>query len=147
MMIIIDKFDGPYGFLSNFSKSPIVYHGKHWPTAEHLYQSLKTADQNYQERIRLSSSPDEAKRMGRNVMLPIDWAKRKIVSMHLCVFLKFIQNRQLYKKLSLTKAAYLIEGNIWHDNEWGDCKCEHCRSISGKNLLGIILMKVRDELC
>ena len=40
----------------------------------------------------------------------------------------------------------LIEGNTWHDNYWGDCSCNRCKSKSGENMLGILLMELRDKL-
>jgi hypothetical protein len=40
-----------------------------------------------------------------------------------------------------------LEGNNWHDNTWGNCLCDKCKGIEGKNLLGNILMQVREELC
>ena len=40
----------------------------------------------------------------------------------------------------------LEEGNYWHDNEWGNCYCMKCLTIPGKNKLGKLLMKIRDEL-
>jgi len=48
--------------------------------------------------------------------------------------------------LLATLDAELIEGNAWHDNFWGDCFCEKCRDIEGLNVLGNILMRIREEL-
>lgn len=63
-----------------------------------------------------------------------------------CIRLKFRQHPKLKKKLLGTGDAVLIEGNTWHDNIWGDCSCPKCWNIEGKNLLGRILMQVREEL-
>ena len=40
----------------------------------------------------------------------------------------------------------IVEVNNWHDNWWGDCICggNRCKE-KGKNHLGIIITKVRDE--
>lgn len=59
---------------------------------------------------------------------------------------KFSRNTNLKKLLLDTKDAYLIEGNWWHDNYWGDCYCPKCSKTLGKNMLGTILMRVREEL-
>jgi len=59
---------------------------------------------------------------------------------------KFKQNSELLKLLIATKPHDLIEGNYWHDNIWGDCLCSRCKNIKGQNLLGKILMEVREEL-
>ena len=45
-----------------------------------------------------------------------------------------------------TAPAPLLEGNYWHDNYWGDCKCKTCEKTEGQNKLGRILMIVRKEI-
>jgi Lar family restriction alleviation protein len=52
----------------------------------------------------------------------------------------------LKQKLIETKGNKLVEGNVWHDNYWGDCKCHKCKNKKGLNKLGKILMKIRHEL-
>lgn len=53
----------------------------------------------------------------------------------------------LQNLLRKTKGFKLIEGNLWHDNHWGSCTCKKRRvcQLPGKNILGILLMKIRDE--
>lgn len=50
------------------------------------------------------------------------------------------------EKLLATGDAELIEGNYHHDNLWGSCMCEKCKTKTGQNRLGRILMQVREEL-
>ena len=52
---------------------------------------------------------------------------------------------ELRKMLISTHPHELIAGTTWHDNEWGNCSCERCKNIPGKNKLGKILMKLRAE--
>jgi len=59
------------------------------------------------------------------------------------VGMKFEQNKDIKDLLISTKGYELIEGNNWHDNIWGDCDCPKCENITGKNLLGKVLMLVR----
>jgi predicted NAD-dependent protein-ADP-ribosyltransferase YbiA (DUF1768 family) len=59
---------------------------------------------------------------------------------------KYRQNPHLRAALLATGDAELEEGNWWHDNTWGNCKCERCCGVEGYNMLGNILMKVRKEL-
>lgn len=60
--------------------------------------------------------------------------------MYLVVKSKFEQNSDLKDKLIATGDEYLEEGNTWNDTYWGVCRGK------GKNILGKILMRVREEL-
>lgn len=141
----IDRFRGAFAFLSNFMQSPIAFSGRTWPTVEHIFQAAKTLDENKREQIRFASTPAKAKQLGRKVKLRPDWEGVKQEVMLKSVRLKFKQYPELRKRLLRTGDVPLIEGNLWHDNIWGDCYCPRCRGIKGENLLGQILMKVRKE--
>lgn len=142
----IKRLRGQYYFLSNFHYCCLIYNGKIWKSLEHLFQAMKTEDKYEREIIRMMSSSAAAKTRGRKVKLRKDWDKRKKALMLLLVRLKFKQNDKLRRKLLDTDFAYLVEGNNWHDNYWGDCFCSKCKNIKGQNHLGVILMKIRKEL-
>ena len=145
-MTIINRFDGEYAFLSNFAHRPITFKGKTWVTVEHIFQAAKTLDEDMREQIRIASTPGKAKQIGRTVHLRPDWEQIKQEVMLKCIRLKFRQYPGLKERLLSTEDAVLIEGNTWHDNIWGDCSCQKCRERKGENLLGQILMQVREEL-
>lgn len=140
---IIKEFTGYYKFLSNFCNSPIQYKDKIYPTAEHLYQALKTKDESIRDNIRTARTPIIAKNMGRCVKLRDDWEEIKDKLMYMVVRLKFIQNGLINSLLCNTGDTRLIEGNYWHDNYWGNCTCLKCNKIQSNNQLGKTLMKVR----
>jgi ribA/ribD-fused uncharacterized protein len=106
--IIIDSFNGQYEFLSNFVYSPIVFLGKTWSTVEHLYQALKTSDKSERNTIKQCITPEEAKRIGKNIKTPPDWEHIKKDIMLKCVRLKFRQNANLADKLQKTRGSYFI---------------------------------------
>ena len=143
---VIDKFDGEYAFLSNFSNS-ILYDidGIEYPTVEHYFQAQKTLDFNTRLAIAAAPTPGKAKRLGRHVYLRADWNDVKIDIMRDALIQKFM-DKKLQKKLVDTGDAELIEGNWWHDNFYGDCHCEKCRDIIGENHLGKLLMDIREKL-
>ena len=141
----IAVFDGDYAFLSNFYESKIVYKGITFPTVEHAFQAAKSLSEEEQAAISIAKTPSIAKRLGRKVLLRPDWEEIKEKVMYECVKEKF-KEPVLREKLLNTHPAELIEGNTWHDNYWGDCSCEKCKNIKGKNSLGKILMKVRSEI-
>lgn len=137
----INSFSGAYAFLSNFEPSPIYYDGFSYPTVEHAFQAAKTLDMterktNFTEK----QTPGQAKRNGRKVNLRPDWEDVKVPIMYELLLLKFTTHPELASKLLSTYPAILIEGNYWHDTFWGICDGV------GLNMLGKLLMKVRDTL-
>ena len=60
--------------------------------------------------------------------------------------LKFTMNIDLGNRLIATHGHVLVEGNTWHDNYWGDCRCAKCVKWPGLNKLGRILMMTRDKI-
>lgn len=144
--MVITDFDGQYYFLSNFTYSPFILNGKEYETVEHYFQSMKTTNLTIRDRIRTCGHPRFAKKFGRQTQLRIDWEKVKYTVMQQAVRAKFKQSLRFANLLKATHPYELIEGNTWHDNIWGDCHCDRCKNIIGQNLLGKILMEVRDEL-
>ena len=142
---MIDSFSNQYEFMSNFYNAPIIYDGLTYRNSEAAFQAQKLANKNEREKY-CAYSPSKAKLEGRNCTLREDWEHIKYQVMYDIVKAKFVQNSNLKKLLLATENEELIEGNWWHDNYWGDCKCDKCISKVGKNKLGMILMQVRNEL-
>lgn len=142
---MINKFEGKYEFLSNFYPSRITIDSVSYPTVEHAFQSAKT--RSFLKRIEISKldTPREAKKAGRQVELRSDWETIKDQVMYDCLKEKF-KIKELKEKLLATGNEELVEGTTWHDNYWGNCSCEKCRNIEGKNILGKTLMRLREEL-
>jgi len=132
----------PYGFLSNWFASSIFLKGKIWPSVEHYYQAQKMNGTEYEELCRRLRSPREAYEMSRRPDIPIrsDWDQVKDDVMYEAVFAKFIQNPDLGEQLMATVDSDLIEASPI-DNYWGIG-----RDGNGKNMLGKILMSVREKL-
>lgn len=143
---IIGEFVGPYRFLSNFYYSPLKISGIVYPTVEHAFQAAKTLDLDEKIKISEANKPGIAKRMGRQVALRKDWEEIKDKIMYKLVLAKFRKYGRLRKQLFATDNYVLVEGNVWHDNHFGDCLCPACENIPGKNKLGKIEVRVRKEL-
>lgn len=142
----IDSFTGEYAFMSNFSYSPMEFEDISVPTAEHAFQMMKTSAQDMREFVAMAPTASQAKSRGRGVKLRGDWEQIKFDIMYRIQRAKYEQNPHLRTMLLATGDAELEEGNWWHDNIYGNCKCERCKDIEGHNMLGNILMKVREEL-
>ena len=142
---VIDSFSGEYDFLSNFYNCPVEYEDITYLNSEAAFQAAKTLDTN--ERKEFSDlPPNKAKVKGRQLVLREDWELVKYDVMYDIIKNKFLQNPDLLKKLMATGEAELIEGNWWHDNTWGACKCEKCIEQLKENWLGKILMLFRQEV-
>ena len=145
-MTVIDNFSGRYAFLSNFYEHPMQIDGLIWPTVEHYYQAAKTQDIEQSAWIRSAPTAKEAKTRGRKVEIRPDWDQRwRYVEMMIALEYKFGSSGTLMNRLMDTGGALLVEGNTWHDNMWGVCRCDRCGGV-GKNMLGIFLMLIRDAL-
>ena len=137
---MIDKFDGQYDFLSNFYPSTFEWHGRIYPTVEHFFQAAKAETQEDYEMVMREPGPGGAKHAGRNVKLRADWEQIKDKVMYTALKEKFTQNPELKEKLLATGNEKLVEGNTWGDRYWGVC------GGTGKNHLGLLLMKIREEI-
>lgn len=141
----ITSFYGMASFLSNFSNISVRWEGILFPTAEHAYQAAKTLDMDERQAIADIRTPGRAKRAGQKVTLRPGWDEVRVEVMTEIVTAKFESLPIAMDKLVDTGDAELIEGNTWHDNFWGDCKCDACQDIEGQNHLGKILMAIRDN--
>jgi ribA/ribD-fused uncharacterized protein len=127
-------FRNEYAFLSNMYLLP---DGK---SVEHYFQALKCESVEDSKRIMALVSPADAKREGRRVKMRSDWLEVREGFMLACLRYKFSTFPHLAEMLLATAPIELIEENWWNDKYWGVCNGE------GKNVLGKLLMRVRDEM-
>lgn len=161
---------GPYGELSNFYpvSPPIEYNNKKYPTSEHLFQSMKYLGPEASERhieyadlIRTASTPYKSKilanqqRLGRfkwqqelcqvidkyqDLEPRQDWDDVCDEAMLTCLRLKF-QNNVHCKKVLMSTGDSMLAEHTTRDIYWADGG-----DGTGQNMLGKLLVKVRDEL-
>lgn len=144
----VTEFQGEYRFLSNFWPAEAAYDGIVYPTSEHAYQAAKTTESEIREAIRQAPRPGDAKNHGAGLEVRPGWTEGLDVAvMSEVVASKFLRDPELKEKLLGTGDRILIEGNRWHDNNWGSCLCGEpgCAS-PGRNKLGQVLMAVRATL-
>jgi hypothetical protein len=133
---------GDHPCFSNFSPHPIEIDEVEWPTVEHYYQAQKFAGTPQERLILMAVSPKEAKKLGNSRTWPLrpDWESVKDDVMRKAVRRKFEAHEDARRDLLSTGDAEIIEASPW-DYYWGEGK-----SGKGKNMLGRILMEVREEL-
>lgn len=135
-------------FLSNFYPTPVTMpDGFTYPNAEAAFQAQKCATDAAKEKYKNPAlAPIDAKRMGKiEPGLPDDWDERALDVMLDVLRAKFA-NPELRDKLIATEDAQLVETNKWCDNKWGVCHCSKCANVPKQNLLGKLLMQVREEI-
>ena len=133
----------PYGIFSNFdTKHPIIVEGKEWVSTEHYFQAQKFAGTPHEEAVRLVEKPRDAAAMGRDRSRPLrtDWEEVKDDVMRKAIWAKFTQYPDLRYILIETGDAELVE-HTTNDYYWADGG-----DGTGKNMLGKILMQVREDL-
>lgn len=136
----------PFGAFSNLFRRPIVFEGQTFPTAEHAYQAGKA--RRPEVRAWLMSAPSPALlAMAAHGLYPWDvtpsWSRIKFDRMRGVLRAKFTQHPDLRELLASTGNARLVE-TATVDNAvnrlWGEVNG------IGKNMLGILLMEVREQL-
>ena len=138
---ITDFHEEQYNYLSNFYEARVVYRGLSFGSNEAAFQAQKCMTE--EEKVQFTEfSPGKSKGVGRRVQLRPDWEQVKIGIMEEIVRAKFTQHPELAAKLLATGDKVLVEGNHWGDTCWG----VDTRTGQGENHLGIILMKIREEL-
>lgn len=131
-----------YGSFSNFSRHGFELDGEHWMTTEHYFQAQKFPQTEHCEQIRQAKTPKDAATMGRERSRPLrqDWEQVKDDIMRKCVLRKFETHADIREILLATGDEEIVE-NAPGDYYWGCGK-----DGSGKNMLGQILMEVREIL-
>ncbi len=130
---IINEFRGNYSYLSNFYIEPDGTH------VEGEYQRAKCMTPRDRHRFD-GLTPAQCKAEGKKVELRPDWNDVKVSIMKGLVYQKFLDHPRLAERLLLTGDSPLEESNWWGDTVWGT------HYGKGQNLLGIILMEVRNQL-
>lgn len=147
----ITAFRGRWTKLGNYSLCTVFFEKHAYISTESAYQAAKFTDEWQQRKVREQPTPNMAKQMARQFEKykhqRSDWHDGyKDTVMGIVLREKFTQEPERSILLS-TGDEELIEGNYWHDNYWGDCRCgrPECES-PGKNVLGLMLMQIRHSL-
>lgn len=129
---------------SNWHYASFELDEKTWKTSEHYYMAMKTSDKAHQEVIRTSATPKDAKNLAsarkKFIVLRSGWDGMKFEVMRKANYAKFSQNSDLKALLLSTGDRPIHEDS--HDPWWGGGP----NFPEGKDLLGKVLIKVRQQL-
>ncbi|MEQ8513872.1 NADAR family protein [Algiphilus sp.] len=136
----------PYGAFSNLYRREVEFEGEVFPTAEHAYQAGKARKQAVRDWLMAAPTPALLAMAAHGLYywdIAPGWSKNKFDRMKRVLRAKFAQHEDLRELLLATGSARLVESAMV-DNEvnrlWGEVNG------AGKNMLGTLLMEVRDEL-
>ena len=136
----------PYGALSNLYRREIEFEGEKFATSEHAYQAGKARKPEVRKWLMEAPSPALLAMAAHGLYvwdINSDWSKIKFDRMRGVLRAKFSQHPALRDLLLSTGNARLVEVGTT-DNAvnrlWGEVNGK------GKNMLGVLLMEVRDEL-
>ena len=136
----------PYGAFSNLYKREVEFEGEVFPTSEHAYQAGKARKETVRNWILNAPSPSLVAMAAHGLYwwdIRPGWSKTKFDRMKEVLTAKFTQHEDLSDLLLSTGNARLVE-SATVDNEvnrtWGEVKGK------GKNMLGVLLMEVREEI-
>ena len=143
-------------YLSNFYNAPMTIENIEYQCVEQFFTAEKArtfGDHGTVNRIMDSNSPSEMKFLGRNTkgFSQTTWDAKASTVMLAGLRYKFHQNPILQKKLLDTQEKHLAEASK-NDKVWGigmsmfDPNAFDREKWQGKNQLGNLLMKVRDEI-
>lgn len=137
-------FRKDYLFLSNFYEGNVFeYKGMRFSNTEAAFHSQKCVPREEEfEMLR----PMDSKRLGRRINLRRDWEEVKEKVMYDICYAKFTQDEELRMKLLKTRERELVEGNSHGDRCWGMTFDQKTNQWLGENKLGIVLMKLREDL-
>lgn len=136
----------PYGAFSNLYRRTILFEGREYQTSEHAYQAGKARKESVRDWLMAAPSPSLLAMAAHGLYVwdvHPDWSKTKFDRMKRVLRAKFTQHEDLRALLLSTGNARLVE-KATVDNTvnrlWGEVNGV------GKNMLGVLLMEVREEL-
>eukprot|EP00756_Hemistasia_phaeocysticola_P061525 Hpha_TRINITY_DN4997_c0_g1::TRINITY_DN4997_c0_g1_i1::g.51443::m.51443 len=135
-------FAGQYGQLCSFWPAPFEAAGYTWPSLEHYFQGMKFEDDDIIEMIINASSPEEARAIGRDPAnkLRENWDAIRIQIMYKGLLAKHTQVSSCKNILLGTGHRKLVFADLG-DEFWGIGS-----SSRGKNMMGLLLMRVREDV-
>lgn len=150
--------DGSIGksCFSQWWETPFEIDGITYPTAEHYMMAGKARlfkDEEILQKILNATHPNDAKKLGRKVknFTPELWNEHKFAIVLEANYAKFSQNETLKEYLVNTKDRIIVEASPV-DPIWGvglaadNPNATNPTKWKGHNLLGYVLMEVRDRL-
>lgn len=148
--VVVHKTKESFGGLSNMAAGfPLRINGFRVPTSEALYQACRFPDlPDVQREIIAQHSPMTAKMKGKphRKATRTDWDNVRHNIMRWCLRVKLAQHYKEFGRLLLaTKEKPIVEQSR-RDEYWGAVLMQDGETLVGENVLGRLLMELREAL-
>jgi len=143
------KSKDPFGEFSNMTIGfPVEINGATFSTTESLFQATRFPDnQEYQKEILKQRSPMAAKMISKKYKKDTrsGWYEHRIEIMNWCLRIKLAQNFKKFGDLLRSTGSKPLVELSYRDDYWG-AKPQENGTLSGYNVLGKLLMNLREDL-
>ena len=145
------KADDEWGILGNFGRTPLVVDGVPFDCAEKLFQVMKFKDAESRKIVysfKGQTIKMKAKHQEKVGVIRPDWGMILVDALKFCLMQKYDQSEAFRKELERSRGHFIVEvqPNKKRPADTYSAKLsEDGRTWSGPNLMGRLLMELRDN--
>ena len=144
--------DQPWGMFSNFGRTPLVVDGVPFDCTEKLFQVMKFTDDVSRKTIysvKGQTIKMKAKHCEKVGTVRSDWGEILVDAMKFCLMEKYRQSEAFREELERSRGLCIVEDQTTFQkkspNTWGVKLSEDGNEFVGPNLMGRLLMELRDN--
>ncbi|MCQ2172781.1 MAG: NADAR family protein [Bacteroidales bacterium] len=145
------KVADEWGIFSNFAQTPITIGGVTFYSAESLFQVMKFSDTSARKAIYSYKGQGlkmQAKHLEKTVGVREDWGRIIVDALKFCLAAKYEQSEEFRKELERSRGKFIVEDQTTFTkpaDTYGAKLSKDGISYSGPNLMGRLLMELRDK--
>lgn len=150
--VVIGSVKEPWGLLGNFASSPIVVDGVPFDCTEKLYQVMQISDPDARRVIYAQPKNQAIKKKANHYksigVVREDWGRIFIDVMKFCLMQKYTQCEAFRNELDRSRGLFIVEKTANPKrpaDAWGAKLSEDGKSWAGPNIMGRLLMELRDK--
>lgn len=144
--------DQSWGLFSNFGRTPLVVDGVRFDCTEKLFQVMKFTDAASRKAVYAAKGQTikmKAKHFEKVGTVRPDWGEIIVDAMKFCLMEKYRQSEAFREELARSRGLYIVEDQATFQkkspNTWGVKPSEDGKEFVGPNLMGRLLMELRDN--
>ena len=143
-----------WGVLSNFAKTPMLVNGVQFACVEQLYHYIRLSDEA-ERAAYLKLKPNmglkmKAKAFAKRGVERADWREIAVDVMRFCLNHKYQSSAEFRKALAESHDKYIVEDESNRrkkPDSWGVVLDATTNEYYGKNIMGRLLMELREKGC